>query len=292
MKRFFLLLALLSGIYHNNKLAAQGSQFMLKANLAPIHYFPLWVTYLLTVLLVIVSIYAGFYYSSGKQKKQQEEQGPIGSVVGAMLGLLAFILAFTFGVTSSRLDTRKQLILDEANAIHSLYLRASQLPATQQKEVKELVRQYALLRKEITEHPENLDQYISSSKEIQQKLWEHAALLANTPLLHSDVLSLYTEALDRVTQLQTERITVALVHHLPTVIWLVLYLLTILSMAGLGYQFGLDQKPNRGLFLILSLGFSAVMMLIVDLDGFGLSKNSLIQVSQQPILDLLERINH
>jgi hypothetical protein len=43
------------------------------------------------------------------------------------MGLLAFILAFTFSFTSSRLDIRKQLVLEEANAVGTAYLRAGAL---------------------------------------------------------------------------------------------------------------------------------------------------------------------
>jgi hypothetical protein len=49
-------------------------------------------------------------------------------LVGATLGLLAFILAFTFGLAAARFDTRRQVVLDEANAIGPTYLRAACFP--------------------------------------------------------------------------------------------------------------------------------------------------------------------
>jgi hypothetical protein len=45
-------------------------------------------------------------------------------MVGATFGLLAF----TFGLAATRFDTKRQVLLDEANAIGATYLRAGMLP--------------------------------------------------------------------------------------------------------------------------------------------------------------------
>ena len=63
-------------------------------------------------------------------------------MVAATLGLLAFILAFTFGLAASRFDSRMQVLLDEANAIGTTYLRAGMLPE-QGKQIRALLREYA-----------------------------------------------------------------------------------------------------------------------------------------------------
>ena len=49
-----------------------------------------------------------------------------------MLGLLAFILAFTFGAATSRFDDKKQLLLDEVNAIGTTFLRTDFLSESEQ----------------------------------------------------------------------------------------------------------------------------------------------------------------
>ena len=63
-------------------------------------------------------------------------QAPVGAIVGAILGLLAFLLAFTFGMAASRFETRRELVLDEANAIGTTYLRAALLPEPHRVEVR------------------------------------------------------------------------------------------------------------------------------------------------------------
>jgi len=54
--------------------------------------------------------------------------GSTGAMVGAMLGLLAFMLAFTFGMATSFFQARREVVLSEANAIGTTYLRAAMLP--------------------------------------------------------------------------------------------------------------------------------------------------------------------
>ena len=45
-----------------------------------------------------------------------------------VLGLLALLVGFSFGMAVDRFDARRQLIVDEANAIGTTYLRTRFLP--------------------------------------------------------------------------------------------------------------------------------------------------------------------
>ena len=57
-----------------------------------------------------------------------EKEGPTGMIVGSVLALLAFLLAVTMGMAADRFDSRRALVLDEANSIGTTYLRAGFLP--------------------------------------------------------------------------------------------------------------------------------------------------------------------
>ena len=90
---------------------------------------PLWGLFLTIVVLVLAAIEGGYRLGSYRHRQEgREKEAPVGAMVGATLGLLAFMLAFTFGMAASRFDTRKQLVLDEANAIGTTYLRTAMLP--------------------------------------------------------------------------------------------------------------------------------------------------------------------
>ena len=89
-------------------------------------YLPLWALLPVTVLLVLAAIEGGFRLAaSRKQPTDTGNDAPIGSVIGGTLGLLAFLLAFTFEMAASRFETRRELLLDEVNAISTCYLRAA-----------------------------------------------------------------------------------------------------------------------------------------------------------------------
>jgi hypothetical protein len=81
----------------------------------------------------------------------------------------------------------------------------------------------------------------------------------------------------------TERVTVGLQHRISPVIWTALYFTAALSMVAVGYQFGLSGARNVPMSVLLALTFSAVILLIADLDR---ATEGTLQVSLQPMLDL------
>ena len=77
------------------------------------------------------------------------EKTDIALVLGAILTLLALLLGFTYTMSQARYDARRQLVVEEANAIGTAYLRAKTLPELRSSDIQELLRQYAALRVEI-----------------------------------------------------------------------------------------------------------------------------------------------
>jgi hypothetical protein len=105
--------------------------------------------------------------------KEEEKEAPVGSMVGATLGLLAFMLAFTFGMAENRFEDRRQVVLSEANAIGTAYLRAAMLPEPMRTDSRNLLREYVDVRLEGT-RPGKTEQSISKSEELHERLWLEA----------------------------------------------------------------------------------------------------------------------
>jgi hypothetical protein len=76
--------------------------------------------------------------------------------------------------------------------------------------------------------------------------------------------------------------------RIPDIIWIVLYLITALAVASIGYHSGLSGRSRPLMVLAFILGFSAVIFLIVDLDRPG---RGLIEASQQAMVDLQKKMN-
>src|SRR5438270_5272516 len=128
---------------------------------------PLWGVFIAILFVVLISVECG--YRLGKYRRsrhEQEKQAPVGTMVGATLCLLALILAFTFGLAAARFDARRQVLLDEANAIGTTYLRAGILPERGE-QIRALLRDYVAARLEAVQSG-NIAEGISRSENIQQ----------------------------------------------------------------------------------------------------------------------------
>jgi hypothetical protein len=241
--------------------------------------------FIATVILVLLSIEAGYRLGQGAHRRtDQEKESPVSAMSGTVLGLLAFILAFTFGIVSARFDVRRELVREEANAIRTAYSRSEFLPEPDQDVAATLLRRYVDGRLAATK-PGGLDKMsaiMADSDRVQRQLWDTAVVNAHKDM-NSDVAALYIEALNDVTNLHWMRVAIWLQLRIPTMMWLILYALLILSMIGIGYQTAIAGSKRTFVSLILALSFSLVMTLIVELDR---PQSGLITVTQQPLEDL------
>ncbi len=244
---------------------------------------PLWFFFPFTVALVFLSVTAGHWLGRRIRGKEADEtERPAGTIVGSNFALLAFILAFTFNMASSRFDTRKELLLDEVSAIGTTILRADFLPEPERNVSLGLLAEYVDIRAEDVVHVDRLPRAIARSESIQDQLWSQVAGLA----IHDrgpELLRLYVESLNDVFDLHTKRVTVGMKYQIPGIVWLTLYVMTILATTAMGYQFGLAEGRSRTIVIVLTLSFSAVILLIADLDR---PSEGLIWLDQAPMVDL------
>jgi hypothetical protein len=246
---------------------------------------PIWAVFPGFIALVMFAVVLGNRIGRSRAAESIPE-GPVGSVVGSMLGLLAFMLAFTFGIASSRFDARKQLLLDDVNAISAAVHRSELLPEPHRSESLALLRRYVDLRVEVAGDPTSIRAATVETATLQRRLWSHAVTLAKADM-NSDIGALYVEALDDLAAVHTSRMTVALQYRIPVPIWYVLILLTVMCMGGVGYQFGIAGRSSVMLELWLAIAFAAVVTVIAQLDR---PTSGMLRVSQQPMLDLQARL--
>lgn len=253
---------------------------------------PLWIVILGSVALFLVAIESGFRLGRyRKRMPQAEDEAPSSSMVAATLGLLGFMLAFTFGMAATRYDTRKQLVMDEANAIGTTYLRAGMLPEPLSAESRELLRTYVDTRlmgaSDQAELVRSLDEStireaVVASERIHTELWSRiqASMKENPGSLPS---SLYTESLNDVIDLHSVRVTNAFQYRIPSTIWVALMTLSLLAMAALGFHGGLSSRRRSAGTLLVTFAFVLVILLIVDLDR---AREGFLLIDQGPLFDL------
>jgi hypothetical protein len=228
----------------------------------------------------------GFRFGRWWQRRTPEEvQGPTGMLVGSLLALMAFLLAITMGMASERFDTRRGLVLTEANSIGTTYLRAGYLPEPVSSETQELLREYVPLRI-VGDDLSDVEAKIVRSAEIQTQLWSMAEDLARaTP--DSVVLGLYIDALNDTIDVNETRITAGLYARVPQTVLLLLIVGSVLTLGMVGYSAGLTgrRSPLTALVMIVVLG--AVITLVVDLDR---PRDGFLEVNQQPLIDLQQQV--
>jgi hypothetical protein len=252
-------------------------------NIGLLDALPLWGLFLAIVLLALLSIEVG--YHSGKYRRDRakdEKEGPVGAMAGTTLGLLAFLLAFTFGLAANRFDARRIVLLDEANAIGTTYLRAGMLPE-QREEVRALLRDYTDARLNAVQSGD-IATGIQRSEHLQEQLWARAVAIGEAHPA-SIVVGLFIQSLNEVIDLHAIRITAGVRNRIPGAIWVVLFAVAVLSLATMGYHGGLSRTSRSPAELAVALCFAVVIGLIADLDR---PQEGTLRVSQQALIDLRE----
>ena len=243
------------------------------------------------VLFVIVSLLCyegGFRVGRWWQERTPgEQEGPTGMIVGSILALLAFLLAVTMSMASDRFDTRRAIVLDEANSIGTTYLRAGYLPEPASSQIRQLLREYVPLRIVVTDaKAADLAADIARSTEIQAQIWAISEEVAKTTD-QGDLVSLYLDSLNETIDLNETRITAGLYARVPETVLLLLIFGSALSLGMVGYSAGLTERRSLISAVVLAIALGAVIMILVDLDR---PREGFIQVSQQPLIDLQRQI--
>jgi hypothetical protein len=220
-----------------------------------------------------------------QERTPGEQEGPTGVLVGSILGLLAFLLAITMGMASDRFDTRRGLVLEEANTIGTTYLRAGYLPEPASTEIRTLLREYVPLRIAPSDVA-TLQANVARSGELLDELWVIAEDVARSPDAN-DVTALFIESLNDTIDLHTTRLIAGVYARVPETILLLLIGGSVLTLAMVGFSAGTTGQRSVLTALVLVLAFGAVITLVIDLDR---PRDGFIQVSQVPLIQLTEKL--
>jgi hypothetical protein len=245
---------------------------------------------LLGVLLLAVEI--GFWAkkAGGKGGPDGIEKGDMALIIGGVMTLLALLLGFTYSMSASRFEQRRQLVIEEANAIGTTYLRAKTLPEPRSSEIQELLRQYTALRVEVTSTkapgPEKIREWDNRAKQLHGLLWTPAAAIAREN--PNPIDSIFLVTLNEMIDLHAKRMA-AFRNRVPFSIYLVLFVVSSILLWLIGHYFASRRKRVRLLTTLLALLVASVMWLILDLDQ---PAQGAIKASQQSLIDLHQDLGH
>ena len=250
---------------------------------------PIWVLGLVALVLMLGCSEIGFrvgYKVRGQFDEAMRSRTTI--FESALLGVLGLLMAFTISMAVTRFEVRRQLVIDEANAIGTTWLRSKVIPSPGDAEFDTLLRQYVDARVAYASRTklDELPEIRAKDALLQRELWSRAVAFAVKD--RSVNASLLLQSLNQSIDLEATRWAFFWGHVPQSVIYLNT-LIAMLASALLGYGFGLIGKRHVLSIVLLAASISGVLSVIVDLDrpwqGF-------IKVSQEPILDLQQQMKN
>jgi len=267
------------------------------------HFFdliPIWALLISTVLIMVLFIEFGFRLGKKAQagsKKAQTSQ--VRAIMGAGLGLLAFMLAFTFATAQSHFEARVQSMAEEARIARNAFMQADLLAEPRRSEAKTILKNYIQLRSgnfemEDADVAEKVGKFIRLSEEMLGSLWSlasHSDQQINDLQVVNEESQTFRASILALTDVHYTRLHSAVMNRIPFTIWMTLYLMAILSMVIMGYQAGLTDRRSPVATITLAVAFSAVIILITDLDRpimsfFDINKQLLVDLHEYMEADL------
>ena len=221
-----------------------------------------WLLAAAVVLGMLAAFEVGFW--AARKFGDDPEKSLAGGLAAALLALLGLPLAFCFGIVEARFTARRALLIEEANAIETTYLRADLLPPPHVERVRALLRRYAAVRLRV-HSGETFEANSARSEALQGQLWRASAAAANADP-HSETSALFIRSLNDIFDLRRERATVAMHHRLPRAMMLSLLVVAMLSMVAHGYSAGLERRRTLLSTLVPIISVVAVSLVIVELD--------------------------
>jgi hypothetical protein len=225
-----------------------------------------------TSVLLLIGVFTGMLLSLIIGQRLGRREMDVGTdsgriqltaVEAAIFGLMGLMIAFTFSGAAQRYELRRQLVVDEANAIGTSYLRIDLLPAARQAALRHKYRQYLESRIAIYQPGMNTSHEAIANK-LQQEIWAGTvAALAEAPPQATIII---VPALNEMIDVTTRR-SIAALTHTPKLIMAMLLTLGLVCSLLAGYVIGSSHTRHAGFhWLAFAFMMTITIYVIYDLD--------------------------
>jgi hypothetical protein len=214
-------------------------------------------------------------------------RGRLTGVETAIFGLMGLMIAFTFSGAAARYELRRQLVVDEANAIGTAYLRLDLLPAASQPALRDQFRRYVTARiavERVLPDIETSNAQAAIAAVVQKEIW--IGVLAALKEAPPQATIVVIPALNEMINVPTAR-AIAMLTHTPKLIFAVLLILGLVCSMLAGYVLAYTNTGNVRLHVVaFAVVVTLTIYLIFDLDypRFGIIR---LDFADQGLIDLL-----
>jgi hypothetical protein len=222
------------------------------------------VFFLGTLVLLWLAVVFGSRLRVWRADQVAGEEELLKILQGAALTLLALLLGFMFSMAASRYERRVDLVVDEADAIGTMWMLTSTLDEPVRTQEQQLMRQYVPVRMEFLSSGTNtrlMWQDVEKTAELQSRM---SAAVSGYASDHRDpVTAQFLAALSNSSDRAEER-TAAYENRIPMVAWLLLLFMSVVACMMVGVTASALSKTLRWVLPVIIAG---VLMLTDDLDS-------------------------
>jgi hypothetical protein len=241
--------------------------------------------------LCFVAAEIGFVFGRRARPALNEEaKTMIETTEAAMLTLLGLLLAFSFSMAEVRYEQRQAVVVEEANAIGTAYLRAALAPEPERGAIEDALRRYVDVRIALYEGLWDEGEENVASRECERlrgEVWARAAALGRDRP-ESVALSLLLTSLNETIDIGEKQLSVYR-NHVPEAILAFLFVSSLLTMGALGYRSGITSRRRYFPFTsTLIVMIALTIFVIMDLDR---PRRGLIRVKTTAMQELRDSID-
>ncbi len=248
---------------------------------------PLWLLFLILLVSLVVFEFLGralrqFLRHRAGVGAQAEADG-IDYLLSSVFALLGLLIAFTFGMALDRYESRRDLVVQEANAIGTAHIRTAFAAEPVQSQLRRELETYAITRLAYGRAAFHDKPPLAAESERQRVVLAKTGIAATQSVASAPMGPAVMASVNEVIDVGSAREAINLA-KVPTSVVAMLVGYAFIAAFVLGYSQAMPslvQRIGNGLlFLLLTLS----LVTIFDLDR---PATGTIKVSQQPLVDLI-----
>jgi len=229
----------------------------------------LWIPILLSLFgLVALCLRSGWRVGKRRLAKLGDTANEgLGAMDGAIFGLMGLLLAFTFTGAASRFDQRRELVVQETNAIGTAWLRLDLLQAAPREQARELFRRYLDQRldvyKDVTD-AQRVQAGLAMIAATQAEIW-NLAIVQSREDKSQPLVQALLPALNDMFDIATSRVLASRQHPHPAILGMLLALVLVTAFL-LGFSQARTERQSRMHLLGFAATTALALYIIIDLE--------------------------
>jgi hypothetical protein len=228
----------------------------------------------------------GFWLGSLNRSADEPFDRQVGLVRTSTAALVAFLIGFAFSGAASRFIDRQDIIVKEANALGTAYLRADTIAEPQRGELKAALKEYTADRVTLLsrEGRDQIDALLAKVSGLHERMWRAAI---NATQDNARLMTVVLPPINEIIDLHTTHLAMAR-RHLPIPIMTMLLGTAAISVGIIGFGNGRIGRRFSVLDAVYGVVLAAALWMTIDMDYPGIG---IVRVSNLPVVEALAAMN-